>query len=621
MNRTVAALACALAVHGCTHAQHDSKSIGSHADPLAAAGALATGRSDFAWTLTKDGTPFFSGGYDDMMGGSNSLIYTEVFDLGAHTWSRLKDSQYGHAGHTVTYLPSVDRILIVGGTSGDPNPNELYDATINKWLDDPSPGERLFHTATLLASGKLLIAGGVGPGPTYAMLQPLLYDPKAASGARWSPAGTMIKPRKQHSAVVVGDKVLVAGGGDATTVLDDSELYDPGTNTWTATSALNEARNGVRMLQLKDGTVLAAGGWNGVGKSSAELFDPVTKKWSYTTDLDAARAEPSASLLSTGRVLVAGGDGPAAATTTVYDPTTKKWSPGPTLAETRYAHAAIPLPGGRILIVGGRNAGGTKRLSTSEIFGGLAGGAACVIDEECVSGKCTGGVCAGATDAGPSDAATDSGLSTTDAQPPDAAAKPIASGNFTKCTSGSQCQTGFCVDGICCDTACDAPCHSCALAGSPGICSLEPYGTDRKNACGVSGACVATCDGKGGCTAAASGTQCAFAKCTGPSTGVGPAVCAAAGAACNDSARAEFDCSPFACEPALAACRSTCVESSDCAPGFVCDAPSRTCTPAPPSDDSGGCAYSSRPSPNGALFALIVALFAGTRRRAPRADT
>src|SRR5262249_14239416 len=151
----------------------------------------------------------------------------------------------------------------------------------------------------------------------------------------------------------------------------------------------------------------------------------------------------------------------------------KKWSPGPALAETRYGHAAIPLSGGRILIVGGKNMGGTKRLSTSEIFGGLAGGAACVIDEECVSGKCASGVCTGATatdggvDASDSgaEAATDSGASAIDAEPPDAAAKPIASGNFIKCTSGSQCQTGFCVDGICCNTACDSPCHSCALAG------------------------------------------------------------------------------------------------------------------------------------------------------------
>src|SRR5262249_43820967 len=121
----------ALAGQGCARAERDSKSTATRAEPLVAAGALAAPRRDFAWTLMKAGWPFLCGGYDDSMAMSDSLIISEAFDVPTLKWSRLKNSQYGHAGHTVTYLSSIDRILLVGG-----NPNELYDATLNKWVDE-----------------------------------------------------------------------------------------------------------------------------------------------------------------------------------------------------------------------------------------------------------------------------------------------------------------------------------------------------------------------------------------------------------------------------------------------------------------------------------------------------
>jgi len=33
------------------------------------------------------------------------------------------------------------------------------------------------------------------------------------------------------------------------------------------------------------------------------------------------------------------------------------------------------------------------------------------------------------------------------------------------CTAGNQCETGFCSDGICCESACSGVCLTCAGAG------------------------------------------------------------------------------------------------------------------------------------------------------------
>jgi hypothetical protein len=197
------------------------------------------------------------------------------------------------------------------------------------------------------------------------------------------------------------------------------------------------------------------------------------------------------------------------------------------------------------------------------------------------------------------------------------AATPIV-GSFQRCSKNSDCTTGFCVEGVCCNTACTDKCFSCALLSNPGICTAEPIGVDLKNDCGASDQCLGTCGPGAQCIGSGTGTMCARNVCNGPSTGLGPAYCAGPGAVCNAANVAAFDCGPYACEPAFGACRNDCVTSSDCAQGYVCDTGSQTCVTAPTSSgSSGGCAIEARTSraSNGAFLAFAIAGLALTRRR------
>jgi hypothetical protein len=70
--------------------------------------------------------------------------------------------------------------------------------------------------------------------------------------------------------------------------------------------------------------------------------------------------------------------------------------------------------------------------------------------------------------------------------------------NGQGCTGGADCSSGFCVDGVCCDAACDTACKSCNVAGSVGTCSNLPrYAVDTVPA----DLCTApsSCDGAGHC--------------------------------------------------------------------------------------------------------------------------
>jgi hypothetical protein len=42
------------------------------------------------------------------------------------------------------------------------------------------------------------------------------------------------------------------------------------------------------------------------------------------------------------------------------------------------------------------------------------------------------------------------------------------------CTRNAECASGFCVAGICCNTACVGQCQACNVPGRVGTCSPQP---------------------------------------------------------------------------------------------------------------------------------------------------
>jgi hypothetical protein len=89
--------------------------------------------------------------------------------------------------------------------------------------------------------------------------------------------------------------------------------------------------------------------------------------------------------------------------------------------------------------------------------------------------------------------------------------------NGQACTmiDGSQCLSGNCVDGFCCDTTCNADCKSCGMTGMQGMCSNVPLGTNDGMCNGNN-----TCNAAGVCKLAANqicmvGADCASGDCSG----------------------------------------------------------------------------------------------------------
>jgi hypothetical protein len=165
------------------------------------------------------------------------------------------------------------KVLIFGGSDGATRYQSalLYDPASNTWSSggsDPSL-VRSNATATLLADGKVLVAGG---NTLDYLATTLVYDP--ATNA-WTPGASMLEARAFHTSTLLSaGQVVVTGGSTGGLPLGTIEIYDPATNTWTAGPPLSVPRSDHAATVLSSGTLMVAGGTTG-GNSyskSAELL-------------------------------------------------------------------------------------------------------------------------------------------------------------------------------------------------------------------------------------------------------------------------------------------------------------------------------------------------------------
>jgi hypothetical protein len=280
-------------------------------------------------------------------------------------WSEVASPRESRYGHTATLLLS-GKVLVAGGASS--GLTELYDPATGVWESTGvlhTPRER--HTATLLPSGKVLVAGGRDQAG-FPLASTEIYDPTTRM---WSQVGSLPFSRFEHTATLLpSGKVLVVGG---TTSYQDpglasAELFDPATGAWNPAGSLQVARYGHTATLLQSGHVLVAGS-NLATESVAEIFDPAANSWRLTSNPVEIRGA-TATLLPSGKVLFVGGfwDTPKAETE-LYDPSTDTWEVASPLEQPRSGHTATLLPSGEVLVVGGNVYG--MAVSSAEIYSPL----------------------------------------------------------------------------------------------------------------------------------------------------------------------------------------------------------------------------------------------------------
>jgi Kelch motif len=232
--------------------------------------AMATPRAYLTLTLIDSGEVLAINGaslltdFNTCCMGTSSI---EKYTPGG-AWSAMNpisNGRYRHTAMKITTGPDAGYVMVWGGEGGNNGLSEIYDPTTGNGTIKPSPGvgERVGHTMTLLADGKIFVAGG---GDNTGVDNYQLFDPLAPIISSVTNGNLGGVGRTTHVAALLGTgKVLIAGGTtDGVNAITDSRQWDPG-GLWVSLDNLLVSRRLATATVLASGNVLVAGGLTGNG--------------------------------------------------------------------------------------------------------------------------------------------------------------------------------------------------------------------------------------------------------------------------------------------------------------------------------------------------------------------
>jgi hypothetical protein len=224
-------------------------------------GPMTAARSGHVATLLPNGKVLLAGGVGV---GWTFLASAELYDPATNTFAATGAMTAARESHTATLLAN-GKVLIAGGHR-DRRPAitiyssaEIYDPATGRFTTAGDMTRiRHKHEAVLLADGRVLILGGSdardGDG-AYASAE--IYDPKT-NAFRATANMNLPRYKLQGTAVLLASgKILVAGGANR------AELFDPSRSTFSYVAGdMETTRLFATATRLQNGRVLIAGGYH-----------------------------------------------------------------------------------------------------------------------------------------------------------------------------------------------------------------------------------------------------------------------------------------------------------------------------------------------------------------------
>jgi hypothetical protein len=248
-------------------------------------------------------------------GSTGRAVSAEIFDPASESFTLIHPPNVQHT-EAPALLLNDGRVIVVSGSLPYcgllRNVSEIYDPVSDTWSETPDMTVGPDPKGVKLFDGSILAFGG-GSCPPYPNVS--RYDPVTNTVSQMS---LMLVGRLEHTATLLASgKILIASGSDPSFVTNSSEIYDPlvpPTGQSQYGSPLTDARRQHTGTLLPSGDVLVVGGsqsGNGYGfvrtLASSELFNHVTRAWEPAGSMSVARVWHTATLLPSGAVLVVGG--------------------------------------------------------------------------------------------------------------------------------------------------------------------------------------------------------------------------------------------------------------------------------------------------------------------------
>jgi hypothetical protein len=399
---------------------------------------------------------------------TNGLSFPVLLDPGIETavWTQMPPTPNPpRAGFGLAWDSGRQLVDLFGGSAGGGAcQNDLWQWNGSNWVNQPTggpPQPRQFPIFSDIGNGRLLLFGGA-----TCTGSPLANNTFILNGNAWSNTGLTGPPARWKSAAAFDTgrgKLVLFGGNTCGGNCPDASTweYDSALG-WTPSTPLTNApkprmQHGMTYDPIRKVTLLF-GGFGSSGNASAELWQWDGLDWTLLNDGIAPATAPAVLAFDSIRgVTVLYGNTGGR----VYEWDSKAWS---------VFNPPAPKP----------------IAADGMIFDPVRGRTVAVYSP-----------------------------------PPNGMETWLYYTRGRDCTAASQCDTGYCVDGVCCEqSACSGTCVACSVAkkgqGLDGLCESIVAGTDPDNecpdqgaaSCGKDGWCNGLAGAASGCRGYADGTVC-----------------------------------------------------------------------------------------------------------------
>ena len=226
------------------------------------------GRSSFASVAVNNSIYIFGGVGDTTCDKNMDKVFR--LDTAAQTWRSVTNLPESRTNPAATVLR--DKILVLGGydsTYLPTNTSWLYSPVSNEWSDGPDLSSPRCQFAAVTIKDTVYIIGGYSHDAQDSTAATVETYSLAVN--KWATVAPMNTPRYGHGAVVHGGKIFVAGGAYNSTLVQEIEMYDPTTNTWTA---MAKPRVGAAMAIVQNSIFILGGtaDWRGTSLTDVEVY-------------------------------------------------------------------------------------------------------------------------------------------------------------------------------------------------------------------------------------------------------------------------------------------------------------------------------------------------------------
>jgi len=202
--------------------------------------------------------------------------FVEIFDPGPNSWEdgSAKPTAVTNIGGAVI----ADKIYVPGGCTNDREAIdilEIYQPRTDTWTEGPPlPQPRCGYGLTAWGDRLYLFGGWNGQSFTDTIF---VYTPETNE---WDTLKIKLRTASGYMGVASFDEtIFIVGGYDGQNALNQTYAFEPTTESWIEKAPMQERRGGLGLVSTATNLYAVGGGWN-TSLQNSERYDPKSDSWS-----------------------------------------------------------------------------------------------------------------------------------------------------------------------------------------------------------------------------------------------------------------------------------------------------------------------------------------------------